>query len=290
MTTDGPQQERGRFRLITLRSGSRAVQQLDHGEVMHPSMGPWAEAQRLYVEGTQLVARLSEASSEPFVVWDVGLGAGTNASAVLTAAKSLRDERRAQGLSTRPLVVRSFEFDTDAFELALGDTEGFSYLQPWAHASAGLLANGRYREGGTEWLLERGDFDGWIQSHEPASEPAANLVLFDPFSPKANPALWTRSVFQRLHRFCAEDCTVATYSASTRTRVSMLLGGFFVGAGPSTGDKGETTVGATRLSSLEQPLGSRFVERWERSSARAPHGEDLTPELEAAFRAHPQFR
>ena len=82
---------------------------------------------------------------------------------------------------------------------------------------------------------------------------------------------------------------LVTYSASTRTRVSLLLAGYFVGAGPSTGNKGETTAAATRRGLLAEPLGARWLERWERSSARAPHGEELTAELDRALRAHPQF-
>lgn len=39
----------GDFELVTLRNGSRAVRHLGHGEVMHPSVGPWQEALRIYV-------------------------------------------------------------------------------------------------------------------------------------------------------------------------------------------------------------------------------------------------
>jgi hypothetical protein len=37
----------GDFELVTLRNGARAVRHLGHGEVMHPSIGPWQEALRL---------------------------------------------------------------------------------------------------------------------------------------------------------------------------------------------------------------------------------------------------
>ena len=48
----------GDFELITLRNGARAVRHLGHGEVMHPSIGPWQEALRLYVEQPRLADRL----------------------------------------------------------------------------------------------------------------------------------------------------------------------------------------------------------------------------------------
>ncbi len=119
--------------------------------------------------------------------------------------------------------------------------------------------------------------------------PEANLVLHDPFSPKSNPALWTPDAFAAVRARCAGDATLFTYSAATPTRVSMLLGGFFVGQGWSIGTKGETTVAAVRREDLELPLGDRWVQRWERSSARGAHGVPASPELDAKLRAHPQF-
>src|SRR5690242_4509515 len=48
----------GDFELVTLRNGARAVRHLGHGEVMHPSIGPWQEALRLYVDQPRLAERL----------------------------------------------------------------------------------------------------------------------------------------------------------------------------------------------------------------------------------------
>ena len=48
----------GDFELVTLRNGTRAVRHLGHGEVMHPSVGPWQEACALYVEQSRLAEKL----------------------------------------------------------------------------------------------------------------------------------------------------------------------------------------------------------------------------------------
>jgi queuine tRNA-ribosyltransferase len=61
-----------------------------------------------------------------------------------------------------------------------------------------------------------------------------------------------------------------TYSASTRVRAALLLAGFHVGYGWSTGLKRETTAAATRLGLLEKPLDSRWLERLARSDALTP--------------------
>ena len=77
----------------------------------------------------------------------------------------------------------------------------------------------------------------------------ADLIFFDPFSPASNPALWTPAAFAGLRAQARSDgdgCTLFTYSAATPTRVSLLLGGFYVGTGVATGMKKETTVAATQ--------------------------------------------
>ena len=271
----------GDFELVTLRNGARAVRHLGHGEVMHPSVGPWQEALRLYVEQPRLAERL-RVPGEPLVIHDVGLGAATNAVAALTCARALGAERR------RELELVSFEVDLAPLRLALADAAGFPFLQPFREAAEGLMREGVWAGEGVRWRLHLGDAQGWLG----AGLPRADLVFFDPFSPASNPDMWTVPVLQRIREGCREDgqgALLLTYSAATPTRVTLLLAGFYVGAGLSTGTKGETTVGATRREALEAPLGERWLERWNRSSSRAPHGEALTPELEARVLAHPQW-
>src|SRR5262249_41274704 len=117
-----------------------------------------------------------------------------------------------------------------------------------------------------------------------------DVICFDPFSPEVNPTLWTVDALTRFRRVLAPGGVLSTYSASTRTRVTLLLAGFWVGAGAAAAVKRETTVASDGRAALEAPLGPRWLQRWRRSSARAPHGCDaLTPELEQAVLAHPQF-
>ncbi|EPX55191.1 tRNA-guanine transglycosylase [Cystobacter fuscus DSM 2262] len=278
METGNPRD--GDFELVTLRNGARAVRHLGHGEVMHPATGPWQEAQRLYVEQPRLAERL-RTPGEPLVIHDVGLGAATNAVAALTCARELGAERR------RGLEVVSFEVDLAPLRLALADAAGFPFLQPFRDAAEALMRDGAWEEAGLRWRLHLGDARGRMEG-----VPRADLVFFDPFSPASNPEMWTEEVLARVRVGCREDgegALLMTYSAATPTRVTLLLAGFYVGAGVSTGTKGETTVAATRRAALGSPLGERWLERWRRSSSRAPHGQPLTPEAEARVLAHPQW-
>src|SRR3954454_252455 len=166
----------GDFELVTLRNGSRAVRHSGHGEVMHPSVGPWQEARALYVEQSRLAEKL-QLEGPPLHVWDVGLGAGTNAVAALSCGRELGGRQR------RELRVVSFEIDLSPLRLALADAQGFPFLQPFAGAGKALLQGDHWSEGRSHWELHLGDAAAlWRGSWQPAE-----LIFFDPFSPASNP-------------------------------------------------------------------------------------------------------
>jgi queuine tRNA-ribosyltransferase len=128
---------RGDFTLVTLKSGARAVQHVGHGEVMHP-VGPWDEANRLYVEQVHLGKRLSTRTQEPFRILDIGLGAAANAAAALSCAAALGNQL------VRPMEIVSLELDLAPLTLALEDLGGFSFLAPWRAACEALVRDGSW--------------------------------------------------------------------------------------------------------------------------------------------------
>ena len=274
----------GDFELVTLRGGARAVRDRRSGEVMHPSVGPWREANELYVTQSRLAERLV-GEGPPLCLFDVGLGAATNLSAALTCARSLGDRRR------RELRVISFERDLAPLHLALGDSDGFPFLSPWRAELEALASTGHCDAPGLALRLLTGDAR---QRYRDVEWPA-DIVFFDPFSPAANPELWTPAALSDLRARCRSDgegATLFTYSAATPTRVALLLAGFFAGTGAPIGGKRETTAAATQRRALANPLDDRWLERWRRSSAREPHGgwSDGQELLEARLLEHPQFR
>src|SRR4051812_45883082 len=140
-----PADRDGEFELITLRNGARAVRHLGHGEVMHPSIGPWAEANLIYVEQPRLGDRLRREEGGPVRIYDVGLGAAANAVAALSCAAALGTLRR------RRLELVSFERDLAPLRLALADPGGFPFLSPWRTAAEALMRDGRWEGEGSAW-------------------------------------------------------------------------------------------------------------------------------------------
>ncbi len=266
------------FETVVLGNGEVTLRDRRTGELLHPGLGPRREAELLYVRQTRLAARLVEPGGRPLAVLDVGLGAATNALAVIARAEEIPGRR--------DLVLTSLERDDGALRLALTHPERFPLQAGQRGLLDELLERRRVERPGLRWTWLPGDA---LEALE-RLDARQDVVCFDPFSPEANPALWSVDALRRFREVLAPGGVLSTYSASTRTRVTLLLAGFWVGAGAPAAVKKETTVASDGPAALEAPLGARWLQRWRRSSARAPHGVPaLTPEIEATVLAHPQF-
>jgi queuine tRNA-ribosyltransferase len=266
-----------RFAFVVTRDGAPAVVDREVGEVMHPVIGPAVESERLYVAQSRLAARLTE-PGPPLVLFDMGLGAGGNALAAWRASA-------AAPTGARRLELVSFERDLGAFRLALSP-EGVARLGTGPaeiEAARSLLEAARHEGGRTGWRLRLGEALETLA----AERSLADVVFWDPFSPKANPALWTLAAFRTLRARCAPRATVFTYSTATATRSALLLAGFFVGVGDASGPKEQTTAAAADPADVLRPLDARWLERLARSSAAFP--PDAPPDALDRIRRHPQF-
>ncbi|MCE9598159.1 MAG: tRNA guanosine(34) transglycosylase Tgt [Spirochaetia bacterium] len=286
-------ERRGAFSVRASADGFFSIEHVDSGEVMHPGADPNIEARRLYVEQARFVERLSAATSSELVIWDVGLGAGYNAMAALSAYEAYCNS--SDGSNLPALRIISFENDLDAFKLALMNGKRFPHLR---HKAPHLLI----REGAWRpkhlpltWELIEGDFLSRM-----VTVPPGNFIFYDPFSSRTNRDLWSLEAFREIYR-CHQttDSELYSYTASTRVRAAMLGAGFFVASGASSGKKSETTMAFTQAAitrmrnEIEQPklLADDWLQRWERSDARIPFtlvAAD-TEILTQAIRNHPQF-
>lgn len=278
------------FELVQVRGGAWGVRSLAYGEICHPGVGPRAEAQALYVDGLNLHQRL-RATKGTFVVWDVGLGGGANALAVLAAAREFSGTFR----------IVSFDRSLAPLEFALNHAPTLGYFGEGTGIVQQLLQQGRVDVGWGQarllWERVLGDFPELLATASNDAWPAPHAILFDPHSPVANPEMWTlpllRGLFARCHP--QQVCLLATYSRSTAVRVGLLLAGFFVGAGEGTGSKEETTVASNARDEVRLLLGWRWLERARRSSTAEPWSgppydrRPLSQETWQRLILHPQF-
>jgi hypothetical protein len=271
------------FELVVLRGGAHSIKSLAHGETMHVGTDPVTEAAELHVSQQRIAERSGSVS--PFVVWDVGLGPAANAIAVLEALGTMGGEEGR-------VELHSFEISTEVLEFALLHAEELGYLVGREALIRELLDAGECHPApNLLWRLHRGDFSKGV-----GPVPAASAILFDPYSPSRNPEMWNHGTFSQLREAAdPRGCTLTSYTRSTSARVTMLLAGWYVGAGIATGDKEETTMAATSPELLTNPLGPGWLSRV-RSSAnsvplrgRIPMRGPISPEDYALLEAHPQF-
>ncbi|MBC8096705.1 MAG: hypothetical protein H7Y43_12925 [Akkermansiaceae bacterium] len=290
-----------RYKLVQLRNGTHSVHSLAEAETFHPGIGPAAEAEALHVRQLRLAERIGQ-TPEPLVIWDIGLGAAANALTAIDIIQKNLAVSNVQPQSAPPKKLRIVSFDqtTEAAAFALQHAAELAYPIGYETELAALIQNHSTvfsREGlQIEWTLELGDFPSKIRNQKIA--PAPHAILFDPHSPKKNPAMWTVQLFTDLFRQLdpARPCSLANFTRSTLARTAMLLGGFFVGVGHASGLKEETTVAANRMELLAEPLEQLWLERAKRSGSAEPLREPVyqqapvSAETWERLRQHPQFR
>lgn len=259
---------RGAFALHA-GDGFVSIQHVASGEVMHSVNAPDDEAARIYVQQSRQLR-----SGAPLTVWDVGLGAGHNAMALL----------RGLAPGHAPVELISFEIDLDALRLALAHVEHFPHLRD--RAPHVLAHRGAFERDGLRWTLREGDFLATS-----ATAPAPDVIFYDPFSAKVDGPLWSAATFARLRAQCARPVELFTYTASTAIRSAMLAAGFHVARGVASGPKPETTIALTGDPTGYALLDAAWLAQRARSSARIP--ADVPAGERAAFEArvlgHPQF-
>jgi queuine tRNA-ribosyltransferase len=254
--------ERSPFEVVATRSGVPAMRDRVTGEIMHPLAGPLEESVKLYVGPSRLGARLAEPHDEPLVLFDVGLGAGSNGGAAWALS-----ENRAE--AARALHIVSFDRTLAALELAFAaeHRNAFGFTDEVSAACSALIERGTAQGVCTRWRLSLGELPGTLLAEMQAS---ADVVFWDPFSPRSNPELWSVAAFSALRHACRDGATVHTYSGATATRTALLLAGFAVGLGDVLASGRQATIAATSVRDLTLPLDRRWLDRLSRSSAPFP--------------------
>ncbi len=278
------------YRLVPLPNGVTGLYSERHHEMFHPAIGPAAEGDSLYVRQLQLPERIP-AVRQPFVLWDVGLGAAGNPIAVLHALPHCPAD----------LTIVSFDQTAEALRFALRHLHALPSLAPFAGPMHHLLDQGQasFAAGSLRvtWQLILGDFPALL--HTPAAQrlPPPDAICWDPHSPKRNPDMWTLPLFADVFAILSPDrpCLLATYSRSTLVRTSLLLAGFFVGTGEAVGAKEETTLAANHRTLLSRPFDQNWLDRVRRSASAEPLRTPayvqgpLHPDTLTQLLAHPQF-
>lgn len=299
----------GDYQIHRSEKGFASIKHMSSGEIMHSVNDPQHEAQKLYIDQSCLAQRLRlvDNPTRPLVIWDVGLGAATNAMAAVRCFEKALAKRspqpdmqldahpdmQADAQPLRSLSLISFENDLDSLSLACRDRQAFAHLRHAAPTQ--ILKDGRWQHssGLLSWNLLDKDFFAVYEQL-----PPPHIVFYDPFSAATNSDFWQYDTFARLKRHIGNrNAELYTYSAATAVRVAMLRAGFFVAEGAASGPKSSTTIAFSSQKALAAHpnppalLGHQWLERWRRSGARFPHDADEQARqlITKIIESHPQF-
>ncbi len=264
------------FEVVKTSTGAISIRNKEINEIMHNPVGPWREANELYIEQSGLKQHLTYDLDTELVIYDVGLGAAANALATLHALKNTK----------RPVRLVSFEINLDLLRFALEHSSQLQYLVGYESIIQTLLKDKYWENENIKWELHHGDFLECIDS----VGSKCHLIYYDPYSPKQNQAMWTTSCFKKLRDKCQQRAMFYNYSQATGIRAALLEAGFYVGYGQATGLKSHTTQAATLLADLKSPLDERWLQRWQRSPTPFPIDCKNESQLKEFILGHEQFK
>jgi len=253
----------GDYEVIKQDAGFHSIRHISSGEIMHSVSDPLVEAKKLYIDQSEIILLLSNIVEDQLIIWDVGLGAGTNAMAAIFECEKIYSDNKFQ----KGVKIISFEQDLDSLRLAIQNPTLFHHVRH--SAPSAILKNGSWISDNhnIEWTLIEGDFLDQIEN-----TPQPHCIFYDPFSLNTDGPLWSYAVFSRIFNHCiGRPAKFFTYSSSTMVRGALLAAGFYTGTGSGTGPKESTTAAFTSLEIKNHKiklLGSDWLERFHKSSSK----------------------
>ena len=208
--------------------GTRTLYSRAYAQTYHSRHGALREARHVFLRGTAYRA--------PARVLEVGFGAGLNFMVTAAASKSemLRYTALDRTLPSADL-LRALDYGA-----ALGRPRLWQALADWRRSLPLQVPSGSYRfaSRGCRLDIVLGEA---AEAQLPAGAFAA--VYLDPFSPQANPELWTPDFMALLYRATAPGGRIATYSAAGSVRRALAAAGYEVSRRAGPPGKRECLVG-----------------------------------------------
>jgi tRNA U34 5-methylaminomethyl-2-thiouridine-forming methyltransferase MnmC len=249
------------------RDGSHTLYSSHYGQYYHNPNGAISESIHIFFDMSGLTTYL--AKNLPLTVLETGFGTGLNFLLLL----HLREKTG----HSAPVVYQS----VDAWPPDAGIIAGLNYPE--------LLGRPGYREEltsvfgqlqpGANNAFSFGDvslhvFYGIFNHFDPAPL-GADFIFHDPFSPAANPELWSSETFGRLAGWSAPDVVLATYASASSARAAMAHAGWLVARCPGVLGKREMSLASKnpdKLAAFKRLNEARLAARYEQGEVTRRQG------------------
>jgi tRNA U34 5-methylaminomethyl-2-thiouridine-forming methyltransferase MnmC len=219
--------------IIRTADGSHTVSVPEMNVTYHSVHGAIQESIHVFIEaGLQYMsARFKE--SDMLRIFEMGFGTGLNAFLTAIWANEGQAKVHYTAVETSPLFLE------EAATLNYADSLGHHDLFQQLHRS-NWNDETRLNE---FFILEKRrtsllDF---------ATNKQFHLVYFDAFAPSAQPELWTKEIFEKLHSMLLPGGTLVTYCSKGDVRRAMIAAGFTVEKIPGPPGKREMLRAAKSL-------------------------------------------
>ncbi len=209
---------------IITSDGSVTYRSSDVGECYHTHSGAVEEAFEKHAKpaGAEILA----AKQDRIVIFDVCFGLGYNAAAAVDLIKKINPDCR--------IVVYGFENDQNIIDKILDVDPAFESFNLFKK----IVKTHTIEEGNVKIRIFLGDARELIKE----SDEMADMVFFDPFSPKKVPHMWTKEFLEDVAAKMKVGAALTTYSCARMVRDNMKSAGFEVKDGPIIGRRSPSTI------------------------------------------------
>jgi tRNA U34 5-methylaminomethyl-2-thiouridine-forming methyltransferase MnmC len=246
--------------LTPTKDGSTTLYSSRFRQHYHNPNGAVAESRYVFFETSGLPDAIS--GNETLAVFETGFGTGLN---LLLLHEYLHQSDKK---------IRATYYSVEAFPVDAATASQFDFGDnPFLNRSIPALADifEQLKPGfNTFDISERltlhlfaGFFDNFFEGDFITEK--VDFIFHDPFSPEANPGLWTPEVFKKLASVAHQNTVLSTYCAATSARAAMAVAGWYVARAPGTLGKREMTVASLNpliLQSFKRVNEKRLAERY----------------------------
>ena len=193
------------------------------GECYHTQSGAVEESNEKFVAPSNISNFVKNGK---VVIFDVCFGLGYNTAAVIDAIKKIDESCE--------IVVYAFENDQeilDKIKLVNPNFDNFNYIKD-------IVDFHELNEDNVRIHLLLGDAKEKIKE----VKDNADLIFFDPFSPKKAPEMWVAEFFEDIYSRTNPGGILTTYSCARVVRDNLKSVGFNVCDGPIIGRRSPSTV------------------------------------------------
>lgn len=230
-------------RAVTTEDGSVTLFSEAFQEACHSTSGAKTETILHYIEGCKILEK--SAIYSPLIILEVGFGLGVG---FLTTLEKMPADKKWHFIS--------MELDRNLLQWFC---ENHPELNLKWNANILETENERFK-----LTIIQGDarekVPAWLRAHP----QKFHAIYQDAFSPKRNPALWTKEWFELLKSYSHQDVILSTYSASGSIRKSLHETGWGIQKGEKFGTKRTSTRAV-----LNQSTDPEILLQMERSPALA---------------------